>query len=54
MRLVIEILTITYVLVLVYLVLTHGTAARGILGSLFRGYQGSVAVLQGRNPGRVL
>lgn len=54
MRLAIEILSITYILVLAYLVLTHGNAAKGILGSLFRGYQGSVTVLQGRNPRRVL
>lgn len=51
MRLLIEILSITYILVLVYLILTHGDAAKGILGSLFSGYQGSVAVLQGRGLG---
>lgn len=54
MRLIIEIVSLTYVLILVYLVLTHGRQGVNILNSLFRGYQGSVAVLQGRNPGRVL
>lgn len=48
MRLVIEILSITYILVLAYLVLTHGRQTSQILGTLFRGYQGSVKVLQGR------
>jgi hypothetical protein len=47
-RLALEILSITYVLVLAYLVLTHGRQSTNILNSLFRGYQGSVRVLQGR------
>lgn len=54
MRLVLEFMSLAYVLILVYLVLTHGNAARGLLGGVFRGTQGTITVLQGRNPRRVL
>ena len=48
MRLAIEVISVTYLLVLAYLVLTHGTAANNLVRSLFTGYTGAVKALQGR------
>ena len=48
MRLALELMSLTYVLILVYLVLTHGRNSVKLVDSLFSGYKGSVRVLQGR------
>lgn len=38
----------TFVAIALFLVLDRPKGAQGILSTLFRGYQGSVSVLQGR------
>jgi hypothetical protein len=38
----------TFVAIALYLVLSRPKGSIGLLGTAFRGYQGSVAVLQGR------
>lgn len=48
MRLLLEIVSLTYILILAYLVLSHGKASQGLLGTTFRGYTGAVRALQGR------
>lgn len=48
MRLAVQLLSITYLLVMAYLILTHGKPAVNLVDSLFKGYTGSVKVLQGR------
>lgn len=48
MRLVLEFMSIAYVLILAYLVLTHGKAAEGIAGTLFGGTNKLVRSFQGR------
>lgn len=48
MRLIIELASIMYVLILVYLVLSHGRESTNILSTTFRGTTGLVRVLQGR------
>lgn len=39
----------TFVAIVVYLVLAKPAGSIGLLSTAFRGYQGSVATLQGRN-----
>lgn len=48
MRLALEFMSLAYVLILAYLVLTHGRQTTNIANSLFRGTTGTIRVLQGR------
>jgi hypothetical protein len=43
-----KILEITFILILMYLVLTNGSAFSQVVGSIGSVYQGSVRTLQGR------